>query len=49
MKHYFKENVNIIGKYRTNKLSMFSPMEHRTSWNQKANFIQIIQFPACHN
>ena len=39
VKRCFKEKVNIIVKYRTNKLSMFCPTKDRISWNQKANVI----------
>ena len=39
LKCYFKEKVNIVVKYRTNKLSMFCPTKDRISWNQKANVI----------
>ena len=49
LKRYFKENVNIIVKYRTNKLSMFCPTKDKVSWDQKANVIYIIQCPGCHN
>ena len=49
LKRYLKENVNIVVMYRTNKLSMFCPTKERTSWNQKANVIYIIQCPGCHN
>ena len=49
LKRYFKGKVNIVVKYRTNKLSMFCPTKYRISWNQKANVIYIIQCPGCHN
>ena len=49
LKRYFKENVNFVVKYRTNKLSMFCPTKDRIRWNQKANVIYIIQCPGCHN
>ena len=39
VKRCFKEKVNIIVKYRTNKLSMFCPTKDRISWKQKANVI----------
>ena len=45
LKYYFKDNVNTVVKYRTNKLYMFCPTEDRISWNQKTNAIYIIQ---CH-
>ena len=48
-KRYFKENFNIVVKYRTNKLSIFCPTKDRISWNQKANVIYIAQFPNYHN
>ena len=48
-KRFFKENVNIVVKCRTNKLSMFCPTKDRRSWNQKANVTYIIQCPGCHN
>ena len=47
--YYFKVKVNIVVKYRTNRLPMFCPMKDRISWNQKANVIYIIQCPGCHN
>ena len=31
LKRYFKENINIIVKYRTNKLSMFFPAKDKDS------------------
>ena len=31
LKHHFKENVNIVVKLRTNKLSMFCPTKYRIS------------------
>ena len=49
LKRYFKEKVNTVVKYRTNKLSMFCTTEDRISWNQKANVIYIIQCSGCHN
>ena len=49
LKLYFKMNVKIFVKYRTNKLFMFCSMKDRISWNQKANVICIIQCPGCHN
>ena len=49
LKSYFKENVNIVVKYRTNKLSMFYPIKDKASWNQKVNVLYIIQCPGCHN
>ena len=49
LKRYFKEKVNIVVKYRTNKLSMFCPKKDRITWNEKANAISIIQCPCCHN
>ena len=33
LKRYFKEKVNIVVKYRTNKLYMFCPTKDRISWN----------------
>ena len=48
-KRYFEEIVNIVVKYRTNKLSMFCPTKSGISRNQKANLISIIQCPGCHN
>ena len=45
----FKENINIVVKYRTNKLSMFCPTKDRVMWNQKAKVIYIIQCPGCQN
>ena len=30
---YFKEKVNIVVKYRKNKLFMFCPTKDRISWN----------------
>ena len=45
----FKENINIVVKYRTNKLSMFCPTKDRIRWNQKAKVIYIIQCPGCQN
>ena len=49
LKRYFKVNVKIVVKYRTNKLYMFCPTKDRISWNQKANVMYIIQCPGCHN
>ena len=49
LKLYFKVNVKIIVKYRTNTLSMFCPTKDRISWNQKANVIYIIQCLGCQN
>ena len=49
LKRYFKENFNIVVKYRTNKLSIFCPTKDRISWNQKANVIYIVQCPNYHN
>ena len=49
LKRYFKVNVKIVVKYRTNKLSMFCPTKDRISWNQKANVMYIIQCPGCHS
>ena len=49
LKSYFKENVSIVAKYRTNKLSMFCPTKDRISWNQKTNIVYINQYPGCHN
>ena len=31
LKRYFKENVNILVKYRTDKLSMFCPTKDKIS------------------
>ena len=36
LKHYFKENLNIVAKNRRNKLSMFCPTKDRIRWNQKS-------------
>ena len=49
LKRYFKENFNIAVKYSTNKLSLFCPTKDIISWNQKANFIYLIQCPGSHN
>ena len=49
LKCYFKEKVNTVIKYRTNKLSMFITTKDRISWNQKANAIYIIQCLGCQN
>ena len=49
LKRYFKENVNIVVKYRANKSSMFCSTKDKISWNQKANVIYIIQCPGCQN
>ena len=49
LKRYFKEKVNTVVKYRTNKLFMCCTTKDRISWNQKANVISIIQCPGCHN
>ena len=38
-KRQFKNKVNIVVKYKTNKLSMSCPSKDRISWNQKANVI----------
>ena len=49
LKRYFKENVNIVVKYRTNRLSLFCPNKDEISQNQEANVIHIIQCTCCHN
>ena len=49
LKRYLKENVTVVVKYRTKKLSIFCPTKDIISWNQKANVIYIIQCPGCHN
>ena len=49
LKRYFKENVNIVVKYRTNKSSIFCSTKDKISWNQNTNIIYIIQYPGCQN
>ena len=49
LKRYFKENVNIVVKYRKNEVSLFCRIKDRVRWNQKANVIHIIQCCGCHS
>ena len=49
LKRCFKENINIVVKYKTNKLCMFCPTNDRISWKQKTNTIYISQCSGCHN